>query len=58
MIETADRVFLLADHTKFGKNAPAVVAPLEKLDSIVTDKEVSSSWKDVLNKLGVKLVVV
>jgi DeoR/GlpR family transcriptional regulator of sugar metabolism len=58
MIETADQVFLLADHTKFGKNAPAVVTPLEKLDSIVTDKEVSSSWKDALNELGVKLVVV
>lgn len=38
MIEIAQDVIVVADHTKFGRNALSVVASLEDVDRVVTDR--------------------
>lgn len=37
MIENSDRVFIMADASKFGKQAPSRVVPVEKLSLVVTN---------------------
>lgn len=41
MIQSAQRVILLADHTKFGNQSMAKIAGLDAVDCIVTDREVA-----------------
>ncbi|MGH4118165.1 DeoR/GlpR family DNA-binding transcription regulator [Clostridium sp.] len=49
IIERSNQVFIAADSSKFGKNATINIAPLEKIDYIVTDsyldKNVITSFK-------------
>jgi DeoR/GlpR family transcriptional regulator of sugar metabolism len=37
MIRNADRVVVLADHSKIGKNAMCHVCPLDQVDTLITD---------------------
>lgn len=38
LMEIADRVVLLADHSKFDRSAPVLLCPLDKIDHLVTDR--------------------
>jgi DeoR/GlpR family transcriptional regulator of sugar metabolism len=59
MIESADRVAILADHTKIGHRAMCRLCPLEQVDHLVTD-----AWPetepalDVFRKAGIEVTVV
>lgn len=57
MMAQADKVCLLADHSKFGAPAFEVVAPLEDVDVLVTDQEPDEELADAIHRLGVKLVL-
>ena len=48
MIEVADRVIIVADHTKFGRGAMFHVAPLAAADVVVSDKELAPEYVDLL----------
>ena len=48
MIENADKVVVLADHSKIDKKAMCHVCDLEKIDILVTD--VWPENKDILKK--------
>ncbi|KRE60953.1 hypothetical protein ASG78_11335 [Nostocoides sp. Soil756] len=37
LIDVADRVVLLADHSKFSTAAPVLLCPLDRIDALVTD---------------------
>jgi DeoR/GlpR family transcriptional regulator of sugar metabolism len=52
MIASGLRVVLLADHAKFGQVAPHLVAPIESLHTVVSDRPVA--W---LADKGVRLIV-
>jgi len=52
----AKRVVLLADHTKFGKTAFVHSFDFDRIDTIVTDEPVSTSWRDFLEKKNVELI--
>ncbi|MED4125201.1 DeoR/GlpR family DNA-binding transcription regulator [Halalkalibacterium halodurans] len=41
MIDISDNVFLLADHTKFGKQAFSRITTMETVDTIITDSKTS-----------------
>lgn len=56
VVERSKRTVLLADSTKFGKNTPAVVFPLETADVVVTDTRPEEVYVDALQKAGVSLV--
>jgi DeoR family glycerol-3-phosphate regulon repressor/DeoR family fructose operon transcriptional repressor len=57
MIAAARRTIVIADSTKFGRIGFAVVAPLDKVDVLVTDTEPSGKLRDALDAAGVRLVI-
>jgi DeoR family fructose operon transcriptional repressor len=50
MIEVADRMIVVADHTKFGRGAMFPVAPLEAADVVVSDKELAPGYVELLRR--------
>lgn len=48
---------LLADHTKFGRVSSAYVAPVERLNTIVTDTETEDGIIESIKRLGVKVLI-
>lgn len=57
IVNLAQKVILVADHTKFGKVATAFVAALSEVNTIVTDWEISSEVVSQIKTTGVNLVV-
>lgn len=53
-MDIADRVILLADHEKFSRRAPVLLAPLERVDTVVTDR-VPDELAPVLAAAGVRI---
>lgn len=56
MIEIADEVYLLADHTKFGLQALAKVASIDAIDFIITDSNTHKEQMPELQDSGVKVI--
>ncbi|EKS54257.1 transcriptional regulator, partial [Citrobacter freundii ATCC 8090 = MTCC 1658 = NBRC 12681] len=57
MIQRADQVIILADHTKFGKSMLYRVASLERIDMIVTDRQPGREMAEALEKNEVEVIV-
>lgn len=57
MIERADQVIVLADHTKFGKPFFYRFAGLAQVDVIVTDKRPDPEMMAILKENGVQLMI-
>ncbi|SCB37842.1 transcriptional regulator, DeoR family [Rhizobium miluonense] len=57
MIERADNVIVLADHSKFERSAVFEVVPLLKIHTIVTDAQPSMAMARALETAGVNLIV-
>ncbi len=53
----ATQTIILADHTKFGKVAPALVMPLEKVHVIVTDRDLAPDIVESLSAKGIRVVL-
>ena len=56
MIEKANKVILLVDHSKFDKVAFVRIADLDQFDLIVTDREPNREWKEKLASLSVDVI--
>ncbi|MCC7353276.1 MAG: DeoR/GlpR transcriptional regulator [Anaerolineae bacterium] len=56
-VEAANETFLLADHTKFGRESLIVTVPLEAIDVVVTDRKTPESYRNEIAAKGVKVVV-
>jgi DeoR/GlpR family transcriptional regulator of sugar metabolism len=54
MIEVSRRVIVVADHSKFGRSAMVHLATLEQVDLVVSDLELSSNFRDLLESRGVQ----
>jgi DeoR family transcriptional regulator, fructose operon transcriptional repressor len=50
MIEVADRMIVVADHTKFGRGGMFPVAPLAAADVVVSDAELAPEYVDLLRR--------
>lgn len=50
MIRAARRVVIVADHTKFGRDAMIQVAPLSEIDQVVSDTELAPEFQEMLKK--------
>lgn len=48
MIRSARRVVIVADHTKFGRDAMIHVAPLSEIDQVVGDTELAPEFQEML----------
>ncbi len=57
MVKSAKQVILAIDSSKFDKASFVRMGAFEQIDTIVTDMEPSSEWKDTLEGAGVEIVV-
>lgn len=58
MIEKAQEVMVVADHSKIGKVSFASVAPLSLVDKLITDSGTSSEDIEAIREQGVEVIVV
>jgi DeoR/GlpR family transcriptional regulator of sugar metabolism len=57
MIEVARKVIIVADHTKFGRNAMLQVAPLNVADCLVTDSSLAAEYQEMLRAQGIEVLL-
>ncbi|KRE52871.1 hypothetical protein ASG70_13970 [Phycicoccus sp. Soil748] len=57
LIDVADQVVLLADHTKFATSAPVLLCPHEKVTTLVTDAEPPAAAAEHLRTTGTRIVI-
>jgi DeoR family fructose operon transcriptional repressor len=57
MIRAARKVVIVADHSKFGHDAMIHVASLNDIDQIVTDKQISPQFQQMLRKNNVDCIL-
>ncbi|WP_324716715.1 DeoR/GlpR family DNA-binding transcription regulator [Carboxydochorda subterranea] len=57
VLQSADHIMLLADQSKFGTVSLVTVAPLSKVNVVVTDAEPQDPYRSFLEEHGVELAV-
>lgn len=57
MMERADEVIILGDHSKFGQTTFAHMCSLSEVSKIITDKSCSEEWKQILAKQEIELLI-
>ena len=57
-IESARRVVVLADHTKWGTRGLAQIAPLERADLVISDTDLPDDARQTFETLGVDVALV
>lgn len=57
MMQAAEEVIVVADSTKFGHQSLALLCPIEEVNRLVVDHEVTSEWREKLITAGVELLV-
>jgi DeoR family glycerol-3-phosphate regulon repressor len=57
IIDNSRKVFLAADHTKFGRNAMVRLGNISEVDALFTDRQPPPTLQEVLNTAGVSLHV-
>lgn len=58
ILQMGQKVFVVADHTKFGSISIVHVAPVEKVHTIVTDSQVPDEFVESLRARNVEVVLV
>lgn len=58
MIKVAQRVIVLADHTKFGKRGFSRICEVDEIDEIITDKKIAAGIVEKFINAGIKVTVV
>jgi DeoR family ulaG and ulaABCDEF operon transcriptional repressor len=56
-IERADEIIVLVDSSKFDGPSGHVVCPLDEIDTLVTDPDISSHHTKMLERAGVRVVI-
>lgn len=57
MIEIANKLIIVADHTKFGRSAMIPVAQLEAADTVVSDSELAPEYVDLLRSKDIEVLL-
>jgi DeoR/GlpR family transcriptional regulator of sugar metabolism len=57
MMKCAHRVVIVADHTKFGRNAMIQVADLAELDQIISDRGLAPEHRQLLDECGISYLL-
>ena len=55
MMKAADEVMIVADSTKFGRQSLALMCPLESVQHVVVDQEMTADWREKIIQAGVQL---
>ncbi len=56
MMQAADEVIVLADSSKFGRSSLARLGPLDAVDCLVVDDQITEDWRSQLVAAGVQLI--
>lgn len=56
MLKQGQYKYLIADSTKFGKTAFALIDDFSNIDAIVTDKPLPGNWGDFLNAKNIEII--
>ncbi len=57
MIASANYVVVVADSSKIGREDFVSFAPISKVDTLITDSEISAAYRSQLAERGVEVVV-
>ncbi len=57
IIENSRKVYLVTDHTKFGRNAMVKLGSITEIDTLITDKKPPKQLMEVISSNGINLVV-
>ncbi len=57
LASAATQTIVLADHTKFGRVAPALVVPIERVHVIVTDRDLPPETAQELRSKGIHVIL-
>jgi DeoR family transcriptional regulator, aga operon transcriptional repressor len=57
ILERGRQLIVVADHTKFGKVASAFLAPVERIDTLVTDSKTDPEILRALEEIQVKVII-
>jgi DeoR family transcriptional regulator of aga operon len=57
ILKAGKEIIVLADHTKFGRTATVLLAPLERIHTIVTDEQVPKDFVNHVSKKGIRLII-
>lgn len=57
MLDAADRAYVVADHTKFGKVSLSHLCRLQDVQGVVADAGLDPPWKKTITEAGVELVL-
>jgi DeoR/GlpR family transcriptional regulator of sugar metabolism len=58
MLRSAREVILLADHTSFGTESVIQIAPLNLINTLITDDAMQPSMRLDISKLGIQIILV
>ena len=56
-VEHSHEVWVVTDHSKIGKVAPAIIAPLSRVSRVITDSGVSPDYAERFARAGISLTV-
>jgi DeoR/GlpR family transcriptional regulator of sugar metabolism len=56
VLKVGREIIVLADHTKFGRAAAVLLAPVESIHTIVTDEQTSDEFVTAVQKRGIKVI--
>lgn len=57
MIKSAQRVVIVADHSKFGRNAMIHVADLTEIDQIISDRDLAPEFRQLMDEHSVSYLL-
>ena len=52
------QTILVADSSKFGKDASVIIGPLSSVETIITDSGISEEYADGIRQAGIELIIV
>lgn len=56
MIKQADQIIMLMDHTKINGNSDVIIADLQSVDTLVTDRKISGEMKGACQEHNIKVI--
>jgi len=57
ILKVAQEIFILADHTKLGRTATVLLAPLERISTLITDHAAPQEFTDAIQACGVNVIL-
>jgi DeoR/GlpR family transcriptional regulator of sugar metabolism len=56
ILKAGQEIFVLADHTKFGRAATVLLAPLESIHILVTDEQAPRDFIAAVQRKGIRVI--